>query len=87
MVDTEFYITVRLADGTEYELDINPGYSGEDAPNTNFKGNRRYAGTDKRIWIRQLRAQQNKAYDYMAKDIEPVDKENFEWWRANPYWK
>lgn len=87
VVDTEFYITVRLADGTEYELDINPGYSGEDAPNTNFKGNRRYAGTDKRIWIRQLRAQQNKAYDYMAKDIEPVDKKNFEWWRVNPYWK
>lgn len=86
VVDTEFYITVRLADGTEYELDINPQYSGGSAPDTYFIGNRRYAGTDKRIWIRQLRAQQNGAYDDMAMDVSPTDDE-FEWWRVNPYWK
>lgn len=87
VVDTEFYITVRLADGTEYELDINPPYTAEKAATTNFKDKRRYAGTDKRIWFRQLRAKKGWDYDELAKDISPSDTENFEWWRVNPYWK
>lgn len=84
VVDTEFYITVKLKDGTEYELDINPPYP--DVKNTNFKEGHRYPGTDKRIWLRQLRAQYDWDYDDLAKDISPTDK-NFEWWRVNPYWK
>lgn len=87
VVDTEFYITVRLADGTEYELDINPAYTASAAATTNFKDKRRYAGTDKRIWFRQLRAKKGWGYDNLAKDVSPSDTENFEWWRVNPYWK
>lgn len=93
VVDTEFYITVRLADGTEYELEINPPYTGDDAPGTNFKDNRRYAGTNTRIWFRQLRAMQDWGYDDLAKDISPTElgnkdeRDNFQWWRVNPYWK
>ena len=93
VVDTEFYITVKLSDGTEYELTINPPYTGDDAPDTNFEGNRRYAGTDTRIWIRQLRAMQGWGYDNMAKNISPTatgdnlsDIDRFQWWRVNPYW-
>lgn len=84
VVDTEFYITVKLADGTEYELTINPPYPG--VKNTNYKENLRYAGTDTRIWIRQLRAEYGGDYEDMAKNVSPTDK-NFEWWRVNPYWK
>lgn len=84
VVDTEFYITVKLADGTEYELTINPPYPG--VKNTNYKENHRYAGTDTRIWIRQLRAEYGGDYEDMAKNVSPTDK-NFEWWRVNPYWK
>jgi len=91
VVDTEFYITVKLKDGTEYELTINPPYAdlGSGSPivkNTNYKGNRRYAGTDTRIWIRQLRAVYGGDYGDMAKNVEPTDTD-FEWWRVNPYWK
>lgn len=91
VVDTEFYITVKLKDGTEYELTINPPYAdlGSGSPivkNTNYKGNRRYAGTDTRIWIRQLRAVYGGDYGDMAKNVEPIDPD-FEWWRVNPYWK
>ena len=91
VVDTEFYITVKLKDGTEYELTINPPYAnlGSGSPivkNTNYKGNRRYAGTDTRIWIRQLRAVYGGDYGDMAKNVEPTDPD-FEWWRVNPYWK
>lgn len=85
VVDTEFYITVKLKDGTEYELTINPTYS-NGVSNTNFIGNRRYPGTDTRIWLRQLRAQFNWDYDDLAMDVSPTD-DNFEWWRVNPYWK
>lgn len=87
VVDTEFYITVRLADGTEYELDINPAYTADKTATTNFKDKRRYAGTDKRIWFRQLRAKKGWGYDDLAKDVSPSDTKNFEWWRVNPYWK
>ncbi|WP_297273399.1 hypothetical protein [uncultured Bacteroides sp.] len=88
VVDTELYITVRLTDGTEYELTINPEY-GDVVKNTYF-GKRRYAGTDTRIWLRQLRAQYKWGYDDLAKNITPTSTEtgigDFAWWRVNPYW-
>ena len=90
VVDTEFYITVRLADGTEYELTINPSYDGnKDFEDGDFyyKERRRFAGTDTRVWIRQVRAQYGiKNYEELAKDISPTDP-SFEWWRVNPYWR
>ena len=49
VVDTEFYITVKLKDGTEYELTINPSYDGnKDFEDGDFyyKERRRFAGTD-----------------------------------------
>lgn len=93
VVDTEFYITVRLADGTEYELDINPAYTASAAATTNFEDKRHYAGTDKRIWFRQLRAWQTWGYDDLAKNVSPISinnedpKDDFRWWRVNPYWR
>lgn len=97
VVDTEFYITVRLTDGTEYELTINPSYdnAGGELQNSGkfyFKNRRRYAGTDTRIWIRQLRAQNGWGYDDLAKDIAPsttagTGRSNYAWWRVNPYWE
>lgn len=90
VVDTELYITVKLTDGTEYELNINPSYSNADGDatisNTLYTGNRRYPGTDTRIWLRQIRAQYDWGYDDLARDVSPTD-EDFEWWRVNPYWK
>lgn len=97
VVDTEFYITVKLTDGTEYELTINPSYqectiSGLDEDdNFHFKERRRYAGTDTRIWIRQLRAQQGWGYDDLVKNSTATTtgtgKNDFAWWRVNPYWQ
>lgn len=88
VVDTELYITVRLTDGTEYELTINPEY-GDVVQNTYF-GKRRYAGTDTRIWLRQLRAQYGWGYDDLAKNSTATttgtEKDEFAWWRVNPYW-
>lgn len=90
VVDTELYITVKLTDGTEYELNINPSYSNADGDatisNTLYTGNRRYPGTDTRIWLRQIRAQYDWGYDDLARDVSPTD-EDFKWWRVNPYWK
>lgn len=89
VVDTELYITVRLTDGTEYELTINPEYEESVVKNTYF-GKRRYAGTATRIWLRQLRAQYEWGYDDLAKNITPTStgtgKDDFAWWRVNPYW-
>lgn len=90
VVDTEFYITVRLTDGTEYELTINPEYDGV-VKNTCF-GKRRYAGTDTRIWIRQLRAQYGWEYTDLVKNVEPTTsagtgENDYAWWRVNPYWE
>lgn len=88
VVDTELYITVRLTDGTEYELTINPEY-GSVVKNTYF-GKRRYAGTDTRIWLRQLRAQYEWNYNDLAKNSTATttgaEKDEFAWWRVNPYW-
>lgn len=96
VVDTEFYITVRLTDGTEYELTINPSYSqitdGDLSSNNKFmyKDRRRYAGTDTRIWIRQLRAQSGWSYNELVENNEATHtgtgKDDFAWWRVNPYW-
>lgn len=97
VVDTEFYITVKLTDGTEYELEINPSFEGKDEKNLKessffYKDYRRYAGTGTRIWIRQLRAVYESDYIEMAKDVSPTSignkdpKDDFQWWRVNPYW-
>lgn len=84
VVETEFYITVKLTDGTEYELTINPSYSANtkiDDEKFPFKEKRRYAGTDTRIWIRQIRAQ------YGIENLEDLAKNVPEnWWQNNPYW-
>lgn len=89
VVDTELYITVRLTDGTEYELTINPEYEESVVKNTYF-GKRRYAGTATRIWLRQLRAQYKWGYEDLAKNITPTSTGteigDFAWWRVNPYW-
>lgn len=89
VVDTELYITVRLTDGTEYELTINPEYKESVVKNTYF-GKRRYAGTDTRIWLRQLRAQYTWGYDDLAENSTPTSTgtgtNGFAWWRVNPYW-
>lgn len=97
VVDTEFYITVKLTDGTEYELTINPSYRNCTISELNaddkfhFKDRRRYAGTDTRIWIRQLRAQQGWGYDDLVKNSTATttgtEKNDFAWWRVNPYWQ
>ena len=94
VIEAEFYITVKLTDGTEYELQINPsyeGYAGFDDDDFYYKNRRRYAGTDTRIWIRQLRAQYRDAdkdlldYPDLAKHV--VNRSEDEWWRVNPYWR
>lgn len=98
VVDTEFYITVRLTDGTEYELTINPSYNEtkvgdlKESKYFYYNDKRRYAGTDTRIWIRQLRAQYNwQDYTYFSKDMSNDTNtgtgiNDFAWWRVNPYW-
>lgn len=86
-VETEFYITVRLADGTEYELDINPSYTDPelDSEKFPFKDKRRYAGTEKRIRIRQIRAQYNwPNLEYLARDLQTNESGNNPWNKA--YW-
>ena len=58
-VKTEFYITVSLADGSEYELPINPVVE-----NSYYINGRRFAGDSAtRITIWQLRARRESAYD------------------------
>ena len=94
VVETEFYITVKLKDGTEYELTINPPYtdSGLDSSKFPFKDKHRYAGTDTRIWIRQIRAQYEwKNLEYLAQDRDPNENgkeewEQYQWWMENEYW-
>lgn len=90
VVDTELYFTVKLKDGTEYELTVNPSYAGNDSFEDDdfyYNERRRFAGTDTRVWIRQVRAQYGVAnYQELAKDVNPTDP-SFEWWRVNPYWR
>ena len=83
VVETEFYITVRLTDGTEYELSINPSYSESNISSDDFpfKEKRRYAGTDYRIVIRHIRAQ------YGIENLEDIaENDPSFWWKKNPYW-
>lgn len=88
VVDTELYITVRLTDGTEYELTINPEYGS--VVKKMYFGARRYAGTDTRIWLRQLRAQYGWNYENLAENSTATTTgtgtNEFAWWRVNPYW-
>ena len=107
VIEAEFYITVKLADGVEYELTINPSYSPKDDEKKNFPfynketgTYHRFAGTEKRIWIRQIRAQYDcpnleylawewnveKNEDDLNKDGIIGDWEKKSWWNKNPYW-
>lgn len=100
VVETEFYITVKLTDGTEYELNINPSYeTDDDIENKDFpfKEKRRYAGTDTRIWFRHIRAQYGwRNLECLARDLKEDIIEDGEdeaqpwnkayWWTVNPYW-
>lgn len=99
-VETEFYITVKLTDGTEYELNINPSYQADDDIENKyfpFKEKRRFAGTDTRIWFRHLRAQYGwRNLECLARDLKEDIIEDGEdeaqpwnkayWWTVNPYW-
>lgn len=107
VVEAEFYITVKLADGAEYELTINPSYSPKDDEKKNFPfynketgTYHRFAGTETRIWIRQMRAQYDcPNLEYLAwewnvkKDEDDLNNdgnigewEKKSWWNKNPYW-
>lgn len=107
VVEAEFYITVKLADGAEYELTINPSYSPKDDEKKNFpfynkktRTYHRFAGTETRIWIRQIRAQYDcPNLEYLAwewnvkKDEDDLNNdgnigewEKKSWWNKNPYW-
>lgn len=95
LISTDFYITVTLADGAEYELKINPPYEYLDASNktdTRYKDNRRFAGTDERIWIRHVPAQYMWGYDDLASPELNQHQENAGqtekyWWQVNESWK
>lgn len=98
-VETEFYITVKLTNGTEYELTINPSFKECNIENIYFpfKEKRRFAGTDTRIWFRHLRAQYGwRNLECLARDLKEDIIEDGEdeaqpwnkayWWTVNPYW-
>lgn len=84
VAETDFYIVVKLQDGSEYELTINPSYLDYDkisANNFAFQNKRRYAGTDTRIKIRHVRAEHNIA------NLEELAKhEEGNWRKDNPDW-
>ena len=89
LISTDFYITVKLADGTEYELTINPPYpylNNNDKTDTKYKSNRRFAGTDTRIRIRHVPAQYGWSYDDLANDDKNTDGKEW-WWKVNSDWK
>ena len=96
VVETDFYITVKLTDGSEYKLTINPSFEGSDIDNElfPFKEKRRFAGTDTDIWIRQLRAQYGwRNLECLARDLKENINDNPDepwnkayWWTVNPYW-
>ena len=87
VVDTYFYITVKLKDGQDYVLKINPSYENPEYninAGTNdfpFQKKRRYAGTDTHIWIRQIRAQHG--IEFLE---ELAENESGIWWKDNQYW-
>ena len=81
---TYFYITISVDGKHDVELKINPTNSSITTGRL-YKEGRRFAGTDTRIWIRQLRAVQGYDFRDLAQNVDPTD-ENFDWWRVNPYW-
>ena len=100
VVEAEFYITVKLADGAEYELTINPPYYPEKDDekkkypfyNKETQTYHRFAGTNTRIWIRQVRAQYAwPNLEYLARDLQANETgdnpwNKVYWWTKNPYW-
>lgn len=90
VAETDFYIVVKLQDGSEYELTINPSYLDYDkisANNFAFQDKRRYAGTDTRIKIRHVRAEHNIAnLEELAKHEEGNWKKNNPDWNLNYTW-
>lgn len=96
VIATKLYITVTLADGTKYNLNINPSY--KDHPNKDkmdflYQDYRRYAGEkDDYVWIRQVPAQFGWSFEELARDADEGETgtetwDNYQWWRENPYWK
>ena len=85
-ISTYFYITVSVDGGHEEELVINPANALQEGEPTYYRDRRRYAGTDTRIWIRQVPAQSGWSYDELAEDTSPTDESGYYWWRVNPYW-
>lgn len=81
---TYFYITISVDGKHDVELKINPTNSSITTGRL-YKEGRRFAGTDTRIWIRQLRAVRGYDFRDLAQNVDPTD-ENFDWWRINPYW-
>ena len=97
VVETDFYITVKLTDGSEYKLTINPSFKdNSDIKNEKFPflDKRRFAGTDTDIWIRHLRAQYGwRNLECLARDLKENinDDPDEPWnkayeWTVNPYW-
>ena len=62
-VYTDLYVTVSLDGIHEYEVEINPDNAGG-----MYKKGRKFAGTNTRIRIFQLRAIKNKTYDELQKE-------------------
>lgn len=85
-ISTYFYITVSVDGGHEEELVINPANALQEGEPTYYKEGRRYAGTDTRIWIRQVPVQSGWSYDDLAAHSAPTDESGYYWWRVNPYW-
>lgn len=95
VVETDFYITVKLTDGSKYNLIINPSFEKSDIDSKKFPflDKRRFAGNDTHIWIRHLRAQYGwQNLEYLARDVDPnasgneEEWDNFQWWMVNKYW-
>lgn len=62
-VYTDLYVTVSLDGIHEYEVEINPDNAGG-----RYKNGRKFAGTNTRIRIFQLRATEGTAYDLLQKN-------------------
>ena len=62
-VFTDLYVTVSLDGIHEYEVEINPDHAGG-----RYKNERKFAGTNTRIRIFQLRAFKDKAYKDLQKE-------------------
>ena len=88
-ISTYFYITISMDGEHEEELVINPAEALREGEPQYYRDKRRYAGTDTRIWIRQVPAQEGWSYDDLAAHSDPTDENDnhgYYWWRVNPYW-